>query len=47
MEFIEDGGELSLRRHVGESPSAPCPGHLSHLRRESPDAIIEELRSHP
>ncbi|MBC7080615.1 MAG: AbrB/MazE/SpoVT family DNA-binding domain-containing protein [Methanothrix sp.] len=47
VEFVEDGGEFRLRRHVGESPFAPYRGHLSRLRGESPDAIVEELRGRP
>ena len=35
VEFVEDGGEFRLRRHVGESPVAPYRGHLSHLLGES------------
>jgi len=47
VEFIENGGEFRLRRHVGESPFAPYRGHLSHLRGEAPDTIVEELRGRP
>ncbi len=47
VEFVEYGGEFRLRRHVRESAFAPYRGHLSHLREESPDAIVEELRGRP
>jgi len=47
VEFVEDGGEFRLRRHVGDSPFGPYRGHLSHLRGKSPDEIVEELRGRP
>ncbi|HAZ27071.1 TPA: AbrB family transcriptional regulator [Candidatus Acetothermia bacterium] len=47
VEFVEDGGEFRLRRHVGDSPFAPYRGHLSHLRGKSPDKVVEDLRGRP
>jgi len=47
VEFVEEGGEFRLRRHVGDSPFAPYRGHLSKLRGKSPDEIVEELRGRP
>jgi len=44
LEFVEDGGQMVIRRHEEGSRFQKYRGHLKRLAGQDPDALVEELR---
>jgi len=47
VDFVEDSGQIVLRKHVTVSPFDRYVGHLEHLEGEDPDRLLDELRGEP
>jgi AbrB family looped-hinge helix DNA binding protein len=46
IEFVEDRGEVRLRKRVSSSPFDRYVGYLRDKAGQDPDKIVQELRGH-
>ena len=44
LEFMEDGGQMVVRRHEDSSRFQKYRGYLKRLKGQDPDALVEEMR---
>lgn len=44
LEFMEDSGQMVIRRHEDDSRFRKYRGYLKHLQGQDPDVLVEEMR---
>ena len=44
IEFVAEGGEIKIRKVLGENPFAPYRGYLKELAGKEPDRLLDDLR---
>jgi AbrB family looped-hinge helix DNA binding protein len=44
LEFVEEHGNLQVRKHVEEGVFDNYLGYLQHLEGSDPDTLVEEMR---